>query len=133
MSKIANGIAGVVAGALVLGAVQLEHARSGTLPAGLAGLPQGDASVRSFHDVDRAGKADRLGARVFEEATATMFVYPVTMPDTLIAARVIRKPATPARKAPAAKSNAEMKIGCEPLISVLAAEAENLQPGRCVV
>lgn len=130
MSKIANGILGVVAGALALGAVQLEYARSSTLP---EALPQGDASLRPLHDVERVGKTDRLDARQFHDASATMFVYPVTMPDTLIAARVIRKPAAPARKAPAAKSNAETKIACEPLMSVLVAEAENLQPGRCVV
>lgn len=131
MSKIANGITGIVAGALALGAVQLEYARSGTLP---AALPHGDASLRPLHDVDRAGKADRLGAREFEDGSATMFVYPVTMPNMLIAARVIRKPVAPARKAPAStKSNDQMKIACEPLMSVLAVEAENLQPGRCVV
>jgi hypothetical protein len=131
MSKIANGIAGIVAGALALGAVQLQHARSGTLP---AALPQGDASFRPLHDVERVGKTDRLDARQLEEGSATtMFVYPVAMPDTLIAARVTRKPVAPARKAPAAKSNSETKIACEPLMSVLVAEAENLQPGRCVV
>ena len=47
MSKLANGILGVTAGVLALGAVQLENARSGTLP---AALQQRDASLRPLYD-----------------------------------------------------------------------------------
>ena len=142
MSKIANGILGLTAGILALGAVQLENARSSTLP---APLPQGDASLRPLYNVDRTGKSDRLGSDQFDkrrgaEASATMFVYPVAMPGMLIAARVIRKPVAPAskpvspfKKSPLeTKSGAEPKIGCEPLMSVLIVEAENVQPGRCL-
>jgi hypothetical protein len=132
MSKIANGILGLTAGALALGAVHLDYARSGTLP---QAAPT-DAAVRTLYDVDRSGKGDRLNARVSDEASATMFVYPVTMPNMLIAARVTRKSlpaAAPARKAPAEKSTADNKIACEPLMSILVVEAENLAPGRCLV
>lgn len=120
----------MAAGALALGAVHLDYARSGTLP---AALPQGDASLRSLYDVERSGKADRLQPRSTTEASATLFVYPVAMPDMLIAARVLRKPDGPARRPAQAKPSAEQKIACEPLMSVLVVEAENLQPGRCLV
>lgn len=137
MSKIANGILGLAAGALALGAVQLDYARSGTLPT----AAPSDATLRSLHNVDRTGKSDRLNLRdardaKLHEGSTTVFVYPTTMPDTLIAARMVRKPvapaAGPARKTPA-EQKADTKIACEPLMSILVVEAENLQPGRCVV
>jgi len=130
MSKIVNGFLGLTVGALALGVVHLEYARSGQLP---AALPQSDAALRVLHDIDRDGKSGRLALREGIETT-TMFVYPVTAPATLIAARITRKPAASTKKPPAeSKSTPESRVACEPLMSVLAAAAETSQPGRCLV
>lgn len=131
MSKLSKAVLGLVAGSLALGFTHFERASSGTLPA----LRQGDAALRAIHDIDRSGKGDRLGVPPAADQASTLFVYPVASPDTLIAARVTRKapasmPAiTPARK----DSSSVLKVACEPLMSSLAAAAEDTSPGRCVV
>lgn len=133
MSKLSNAALGIVAGALALGASHFERASSGTLPA----LSQGDATLRPVapvYDVNRGNKGNRLGVPPSADQASTMFVYPVSAPGTLIAARVSRKPPAPAiRKPPRKETSSEMKIACEPLMSSLAAAAEEASPGRCVV
>jgi hypothetical protein len=132
MAKICNIVLGTAAGVMALGAVQLERARSSTL----APLPLGDASLRMpvAQDVNRAGKADRLDTPRPAAAAATLFVYPLTMPDTLIAARMSGHlaPSSRIRPAPNSPPSPEMKTACEPLMSPLAAAAE-AAPGRCMV
>lgn len=135
MSKLSNAALGIVAGALALGAAHFERASSDTLPA----LSQGDAMLRPVapvYDVNRGGKGNRLGVPQAADHASTMFVYPVATPDTLIAARVSRKPPAPvpaARKPLRKEISSEMKIACEPLMSSLAAAAEEASPGRCMV
>ncbi len=132
MSKVSNAVLGIVAGALALGAAHFERASSGTLPA----LSHGDAMLRPIYDVNRGSKGDRLGTAHSADHASTLFVYPIAAPGTLIAARVSRKaPAAPAvrKQQPRKESSSEMKIACEPLMSALAAAADESSPGRCMV
>jgi hypothetical protein len=130
MSHIAKGIFGAAAVSLVLGAVQFAsgHDLTGRQALGgtaMAGTP--DSTI------NRATKADRVsGATGAAASTRTIALRLDSLADTSV---LIRVPvAKEARNAPAATKSGgrKMTVACEPVVSVLAEIARQLQPGRCV-
>jgi hypothetical protein len=126
---ILQGILGVVAVSLTLGAAQFA------LGSDLSGRQQVSA-VSSEAAVNRAAKADRA-AGVARPGVQTQTIS--LRLDSLAATSVlVRMPAAEAyRSGSAARSllksgSGRTAVACEPLVSVLTEVAKQLQPGRCV-
>jgi hypothetical protein len=129
MSQALRGLYGVVAVALMLGALPVAAGRD--VPGGtqlLLGAPPSG--------INREAKADRF-PRVMrpDAATQTISLQVSGLADTSV---VIRMPAAAAsRKGSSAPSSirsgsGKPTVACEPVVSVLTEVAKLLQPGRCV-
>ena len=125
--------------AATLGAVQLAsgHDLADRWQA-VADLPSHSLSPAPGHNVNRAGKADRL-AEVKPAAVPTRTVS-MRLNDLAATSVLLRVPAaieTGNAKPPALLQNQKKvrtkpTIACEPMVSSLTEVAKLLQPGRCV-
>lgn len=125
--------------AATLGAVQLAsgHDLADRWQA-VADLPSHSLSQAPGHNVNRAGKADRL-AELKPAAVPTRTVS-MRLNDLAATSVLLRVPAaieTGNAKPPALLQNQKKvrtkpTIACEPMVSSLTEVAKLLQPGRCV-
>ncbi|MET3906549.1 hypothetical protein ABID59_000870 [Bradyrhizobium sp. S3.3.6] len=124
-------------GAVQVGAVQLAsgHDLADRWQA-LAEQPaQTSARSVASHDVNRAGKSDRLGdLKPAAVATRTVSMRLNDLTDTSVLLRVPAVIETGnAKSAPTMlKPGRKPTIACEPMVSSLTEVAKLLQPGRCV-
>lgn len=139
MSQIHKVFLGAIAIAATLGAVQLAsgHDLADRWQA-VADLPSHSLSNAPGHNVNRAGKADRL-AELKPAAVPTRTVS-MRLNDLAATSVLLRVPAaieTGNAKPPALLQNQKKvrikpTIACEPMVSSLTEVAKLLQPGRCV-
>ncbi|MDD1534157.1 MULTISPECIES: hypothetical protein [unclassified Bradyrhizobium] len=139
MSQIYKVFLGAIAMAATLGAVQLAsgHDLADRWQA-VADLPSHSLSHAPGHNVNRAGKADRL-AELKPAAVPTRTVS-MRLNDLAATSVLLRVPAaieTGNAKPPALLQNQKKvrtkpTIACEPMVSSLTEVAKLLQPGRCV-
>jgi hypothetical protein len=139
MSQIHKIFLGAIAIAATLGAVQLAsgHDLADRWQA-VADLPSHSLRDAPGHNVNRAGKADRL-AELKPAAVPTRTVS-MRLNDLAATSVLLRVPAaieTGNAKPPALLQNqkkvrAKPTIACEPMVSSLTEVAKLLQPGRCV-
>jgi hypothetical protein len=129
MSQLANGIYGVIAVSLTLGAAQFASGRD------LAGRQQDPAGAPEAA-INRTAKADRAaGVARSGVPTRTISLQLNSLSDTSV---LVRMPvAQAARNGSSAPSlmksgNGKATVACEPVVSVLTEVAKQLQPGRCV-
>ena len=135
MSQIQKVFLGAVAIVATLGAVQVQLASGHDL----ADRWQAVAD-KPGHDVNRAGKADRLAEiKPGVVSTRTVSMRLNDLADTSVLLRVLAVIETGNAKPPAALQNQNQKqgrnkptIACEPMVSSLTEVAKLLQPGRCV-
>ncbi|MDD1527596.1 hypothetical protein C7U92_17475 [Bradyrhizobium sp. WBOS7] len=139
MSQIHKVFLGAIAMAATLGAVQLAsgHDLADRWQA-VADLPSHSLSHAPAHNVNRAGKADRI-AELKPAAVPTRTVS-MRLNDLAATSVLLRVPAaieTGNAKPPALLQNQKKvrtkpTIACEPMVSSLTEVAKLLQPGRCV-
>ncbi|WP_439371359.1 hypothetical protein [Bradyrhizobium sp. DASA03120] len=100
-----------------------------------------DKSDKPSHNVNRAGKTDRLGdIKQAAVATRTVSMRLNDLADTSVLLRVPAVIETGNAKPPALLNQDQKKqgrsnkptIACEPMVSSLTEVAKLLQPGRCV-
>ncbi|MBB4369879.1 hypothetical protein GGD63_002672 [Bradyrhizobium sp. cir1] len=133
MSQIQKVFLGAVAIAATLGAVQLASGHD------LADRWQAVAD-KPGHDVNRAGKADRLAEiKQAPVPTRTVSMRLNDLADTSVLLRVPAVIETGNAKPPVLLQNQKKQqgrnkptIACEPMVSSLTEIAKLLQPGRCV-
>ncbi|WP_128923381.1 hypothetical protein [Bradyrhizobium guangxiense] len=139
MSQIQKVFLGAIAIAATLGAVQLAsgHDLADRWQA-VVDVPTYSSNSLSSHDVNRAGKADRL-AEIKPAAvpTRTVSMRLNDLADTSVLLRVPAVIETGNAKPPALLQNQKKvrdkpTIACEPMVSSLTEVAKLLQPGRCV-
>ncbi|OPY99101.1 hypothetical protein A5906_25490 [Bradyrhizobium sacchari] len=136
MSQIQKVFLGAFAIATTLGAVQLASGHD------LADRWQAvaDKSDKPGHNVNRAGKADRLAElKPTAVPTRTVSMRLNDLPDTSVLLRVPAVIETGNAKPPVLLQNQKKQqdrnkptIACEPMVSALTEVAKLLQPGRCV-
>ncbi len=145
MSYMASGTLGAVAAVLALGAVHLEAAGNDALgpvqrgDAGVITPARAGAGEAIVTNVDRSAKGDRETTVSPAGGLTISFRLP-GLPDTSVMMRVPSGQAADAlRKAPASttgsgkgSSAGSRPIACEPVVSVLAAAAKQLDVGRCI-
>lgn len=141
MSQIQNVFLGAVAIAATLGAVQLAsgHDLADRWQA-VADLPSHSTNLAPSHNVNRAGKADRLAEiKQAPMPTRTVSMRLNDLADTSVLLRVPAVIETGNAKPPVLLQNQTQKknrskptIACEPMVSSLTEVAKLLQPGRCV-
>jgi hypothetical protein len=139
MSQIHKVFLGIVAIATTLGAVQLAsgHDLADRWQA-VADVPSYSSNYAPSHNVNRAGKADRL-AEIKPAAVPTRTVS-MRLNDLAATSVLLRVPAvieTGTAKPPVLLQNQKKvrnrpTIACEPMVSSLTEVAKLLQPGRCV-
>lgn len=127
MSRLTIGILGAIGVSLSVGAVQF--ALGGDLSRAKPGRAADDILV------NRAAKSDR-GVRVAASPaeTRTVALQLTGFSDRSFLVRVpvakgVGKPQAPSLIKP---GNSRLMVACEPVVSMLVAEARQLQPGRCV-
>ena len=126
MSRLTIGILGAIGVSLSVGAAQL--ALGGDLSRAEPGRATDDILV------NRAAKSDR-GVRAAASAeTRTVALQLTGFSDRSFLVRVpiangVGKPQAPSVIKP---GNSRLMVACEPVVSLLVAEARQLQPGRCV-
>jgi len=138
MPQIQQGIFGVLAVGLTIGAVQLASGHD------LIGGQQVNTAMAPESAVNRAAKADRAAGPVAGQQSQTIALKLDGLPDTSVLIRVpVAQVAVPqetikgeARSRPVAPGPARpgeaRKVACEPVVSVLTEAAKLLQPGRCI-
>ncbi|MCP3369121.1 hypothetical protein [Bradyrhizobium cajani] len=139
MSQIQKVFLGAVAIAATLGAVQLASGHD------LADRWQAVADKPSqapSHNIDRAGKTDRLAElKPAPVPTRTVSMRLNDLADTSVLMRVPAVIETGNAKPPVLLQNQKQNqrqgrnkptIACEPMVSSLTEVAKLLQPGRCV-
>ena len=139
MSQIQKVFLGAVAIAATLGAVQFAsgHDLADRWQA-VADVPIRSSNFTPGHDVNRAGKADRLaGIKPAAVPTRTVSMRLNDLADTSVLLRVPAVIETGNAKPPALLQNQSKvrnkpTIACEPMVSSLTEIAKLLQPGRCV-
>jgi hypothetical protein len=139
MSQIKKGFLGAVAIAATLGAVQLAsgHDLAQRWQA-VADVPSHGIHVAPSHNVNRVGKADRLGElKPAAVPTRTVSMRLNDLPDTSVLLRVPAVIESGNAKPPLLLQNqkkvrTKLTIACEPMVSSLTEVAKLLQPGRCV-
>lgn len=139
MSQIQKVFLGVVAIAAALGVVQVGAVQ---LASGhdLADRWQAvaDKPDKPGHNVNRAGKADRLAeVKPAPSPTRTVSMRLNDLADTTVLLRVSAVIETGSAKPPVLlqdqkKVRGRPTIACEPMVSSLTEVAKLLQPGRCV-
>ena len=133
MSQIQKVFLGAVAIVATLGAVQVQLASGHDL----ADRWQAVAD-KPGHDVNRAGKADRLAEiKPGVVSTRTVSMRLNDLVDTSVLLRVPAVIETGNAKPPVLLQNRKQgpkrpTIACEPMVSSLTEVAKLLQPGRCV-
>lgn len=141
MSQLQKVFLGAIAIAATLGAVQLAsgHDLADRWQA-VADIPSYSSNFAPSHNVNRAGKADRL-AEIKQAAvpTRTVSMRLNDLADTSVLLRVPAVIETGNAKPPVLLQNQNQKqgrkkptIACEPMVSSLTEVAKLLQPGRCV-
>jgi hypothetical protein len=130
MSQIHKAFLGAVAITFALGAAQLASGHD------LADRWQA-VSDKPGHDVNRAGKADRLADIKPGVPTRTVSMRLNDLADTSVLLRVPAVIETGNAKPPVVLQNQKQgrnkpTIACEPIVSSLTEVAKLLQPGRCV-
>lgn len=139
MSQIHKIFLGAVALAATLGAVQLAsgHDLADRWQA-VADIPSHSSNYAPSHNVNRAGKADRLAElKPAAVPTRTVSMRLNDLADTSVLLRVPAVIETGNAKPPALLQNQKKvrnkpTIACEPMVSSLTEVAKLLQPGRCV-
>ncbi|WP_407187161.1 hypothetical protein [Bradyrhizobium centrosematis] len=139
MSQIQKVFLGAVAIAATLGAVQLAsgHDLADRWQA-VADIPAYSSNSMPVHNVNRAGKADRLAEiKPAPVPTRTVSMRLNDLADTSVLLRVPAVIETGNAKPPALLQNQKKvrdkpTIACEPMVSSLTEVAKLLQPGRCV-
>ncbi|RXH40893.1 hypothetical protein [Bradyrhizobium zhanjiangense] len=142
MSQIQKVFLGAVAIAATLGAVQLAsgHDLADRWQA-VADISSQSSNFAPSHNVNRAGKADRLGEiKPSPVATRTVSMRLNDLADTSVLLRVPAVIETGNAKPPVLLQNQKNQkqgrskptIACEPMVSSLTEIAKLLQPGRCV-
>jgi hypothetical protein len=133
MSQIHRVFLGAVAIAATLGAAQLAFGHD------LADRWQAvtDNADKPGHNVNRAGKADRLDESKPGVPTRTVSMRLNDLADTSVLLRVPAAIETGNAKPPVLLQNQKQgrkrpTIACEPMVSSLTEVAKLLQPGRCV-
>lgn len=135
MSQLQKVILGAVAIAATFGAVQVGAMQ---LASGhdLADRWQAIAETpRSAHNVNRAGKADRLADLKAGVPSRTVTMRLNDLADTSVLLRVPAVIETGSAKPPLTlqkPARSRPTIACEPMVSSLTEVAKLLQPGRCV-
>src|ERR1700761_4489410 len=135
MSRLTAGILGAVALSLISGAAQLAFGGD-FLPATPAHAQTREplsASVASTstHAVNRSAKGDRAVNGLTSATTRTVSLRFDGFADTTFLLRVPVAAVVPPAASTLAKPRKPM-VACEPMVSVLAEAAKQLQPGRCV-
>jgi hypothetical protein len=135
MSRLTAGILGAVALSLISGAAQLAFGGDFS-PATPAQAQTGEplsasAASTSTHAVNRGAKGDRAANGSSSAATRTVSLRFDGFADTTFLLRVPVAVAVPPAATTLAKPRRPM-VACEPMVSVLAEAAKQLQPGRCV-
>jgi hypothetical protein len=130
MSQIHKAFLGAVAITCALGAAQLASGHD------LAGRWQAVAD-QPGHDVNRAGKADRLADIKPGVPTRTVSMRLNDLADTSVLLRVPAVIETGNAKPPTLLKDQKQgrnkpTVACEPMVSSLTEVAKLLQPGRCV-
>lgn len=143
MSQIQKVFLGAVAIAATLGAVQLAsgHDLADRWQA-VADMPNHSSNYAPSHNVNRAGKADRLAEiKPAPVPTRTVSMRLNDLADTSVLLRVPAVIETGNAKPPVLLQNQNQgqkqggkkpTIACEPMVSSLTEVAKLLQPGRCV-
>ena len=140
MSQIQKVFLGAVAIAATLGAVQLAsgHDLADRWQA-VADRPSHSSNLAPSHNVNRAGKADRLAEiKPAPVPTRTVSMRLNDLADTSVLLRVPAVIETGNAKPPVLLQNQKKQgrskptIACEPMVSSLTEVAKLLQPGRCV-
>lgn len=143
MPQIYKAFLGVIAVVGTLGAVQVGAAQLGSGHdladrwQALADVPSHSSNTAPSHNVNRAGKADRLAdIKPAPVPTRTVSMRLNDLADTTVLLRVPAVVETGNAKPPALllnqKPRARPTIACEPMVSSLTEVAKLLQPGRCV-
>jgi hypothetical protein len=128
MSYLVKGIFGAAALALMFSAAQFASGHDFVSP---LQAPSGNPET----GVNRAAKADRVGAMPLAMPAHTISFQPYGLAATSV---VVRIPLTqnargPARPRSLFKSGQDKPmVACDPMVSVLTEVAKKLQPGRCV-
>ncbi|MCK1542656.1 hypothetical protein IVA98_01445 [Bradyrhizobium sp. 160] len=143
MSQTQKAFLGAVAIAATLGAVQLAsgHDLADRWQA-VADIPSHSTNYAPSHNVNRTGKADRLGEiKPAPVPTRTVSMRLNDLADTSVLLRVPAVIETGNAKPPVLlqnqnqslqKARSKPTIACEPMVSSLTEIAKLLQPGRCV-
>lgn len=139
MSQIQKVFLGAVAMVATLGAVQLAsgHDLADRWQA-VADIPSHSTNFAPSHNVNRAGKSDRLAeAKPAPVPTRTVSMRLNDLADTSVLLRVPAVIETGNAKSPVLlqnqkKGRTKPTIACEPMVSSLTEVAKMLQPGRCV-
>ncbi len=144
MSQIYKAFLGAVAVVGALGAVQVGAAQLGSGHdladrwQALADVPSHSSTYAPSHNVNRAGKADRLAEiKSAPVPTRTVSIRLNDLADTTLLLRVPAVIETGNAKPPVLLQNqnkvrTKPTIACEPMVSSLTEVAKLLQPGRCV-
>ena len=144
MSQIYKAFLGAAAVVGTLGAVQVGAAQLGSGHdladrwQALADVPSHSSNHAPSHNVNRAGKADRLAEiKSAPVPTRTVSIRLNDLADTTLLLRVPAVIETGNAKPPVLLQNqnkvrTKPTIACEPMVSSLTEVAKLLQPGRCV-
>lgn len=139
MSQIQKVFLGAVTIAATLGAVQLAsgHGLADRWQA-VTDIPSHSSNYAPSHNVNRAGKADRLAEiKPAPVPTRTVSMRLNDLADTSVLLRIPAVIETGNAKPPVLLQNQKRirnkpTIACEPMVSSLTEVAKLLQPGRCV-
>lgn len=141
MSQLSNGILGVLAAGMTLGAIQF--ASGNDLSSAIHNRDDVNQAVQSkiseSPSVNRTAKTDRFAVSTRSARQDKTLSFRVDqMPDTLVLIRVptslpidsikVTSSTQETNNTTARKSN----VACEPVVSVLTDVAKVLEPGRCV-
>jgi hypothetical protein len=140
MSRLIVGISGVLALSLISGAAELASGRGLSAIAGdhttiaqSLSLPS-SSPAGSGSSVNRGSKADRAASPAGSPAqTRTVSLQLNGFSDTTFLVRVpVAISTPPSAPSPVKPAIRRTMVACEPVVSVLAEVARQLQPGRCI-
>ena len=130
MSKLSNGIFGLVVASAAFGAVQLASGSDLSSQRGDARQTGQSEPVTSL--VNRDTKGDRVSVSRITPGKTLSF-QTESLSGTSVLLRLPAAPVETARNAPVPRSTRhQAMLACEPVVSVLTVIAKQLPPGRCV-
>jgi hypothetical protein len=138
MSRLIAGISGALALSLISGAAEFARGRDLAAVAGnqtpsTQSLSLSSDSASEGTSVNRGSKADRVAALAGSPAsTRTVSLKLDAFSDTTFLIRIPVAASNPPARAPARPAIRKLMVACEPVVSLLAEAAKQLQPGRCV-